>query len=155
MRAVITGFWAERSGRERVLLAALLTLGSLWGVYALVWQPLEAARAGHLARIDRDERAIARLAARPATEAAVPTALPDTRPISLVVSETVAGRPLAIRRIEPNGQGVRIVLDDADFDAVIAWLDAAERENGLRTTEIQMTRRPAPGSIATELALDR
>ena len=50
---------------------------------------------------------------------------------------------------------MRVVLEDAPFDAVILWLDAVQRDQGLRVSEIEITRRPAPGVVNAVLALER
>ena len=81
--------------------------------------------------------------------------VPDDRPLANVITDSVAAFQLTIRRLEPEGPRVRVVLEDAPFDAVILWLDAVQRDQGLRVSEIEITRRPAPGVVNAVLALER
>ena len=56
---------------------------------------------------------------------------------------------------KPFGNGARVVLEEASFDQVILWLEALKREHGLYVSDLEMTRRPAPGVVSTTFALER
>jgi type II secretory pathway component PulM len=47
------------------------------------------------------------------------------------------------------------VLEEAPFDAVILWLEALHRDHGLAVTTLDLTRRPAPGTVNASLTLER
>lgn len=143
----------ERTARERVLLLAMAVLASVWVLYAGIWQPLQAREAALLARIERHERAVEMLRAAPVTQAQ--TAATDTRPVPVIVTDTAAAFSLTIRRLEPEGDGALVILDEVAFEAVVFWLDRLEQNHGLRVTTIEMTRRPAPGVVTATLTLQR
>lgn len=153
MLASARHWFDERTARERVLLLAMAVLALVWVLYAGIWQPLQAREAALLARIDRHERAVAILRAAPVVQAQ--TAATDTRPVPVIVTDTAAAFSLTIRRLEPEGDGARVILDEVAFEAVVFWLDRLEQNHGLRVTTIEMTRRPAPGVVTATLTLQR
>lgn len=146
-------WWEARAPRERLLLAILLGVLALWLAIVAIWQPLQSARGRLGDQIVRYERALTVLQSQPAV--AAPVAAPDDRPLNVVITETAAAFQLTIRRLEPEGARIRVVLDEAPFDAVILWLEAVQRDHGLRVTQVEMTRRPAPGVVNATLTLER
>ena len=156
MKAYLTPlmlWWEARVPRERWLLSVLMVVLGIWLIFAAVWQPLQSARLRLGDQISRQDRALSVLQSQPA---AVETeTVSDDRPLANVITDSVAAFQLTIRRLEPEGPRVRVVLEDAPFDAVILWLDAVQRDRGLRVSEIEITRRPAPGVVNAVLALER
>lgn len=146
-------WWEARAPREQVLLAVMGGVIALWLGVIAIWQPLQAARVGRGEQILRHERALSVLQSQPV--AAAPVIVPDDRPLNVVVTETAAAFQLTIRRLEPEGARVRVLLDEVPFDSVILWLDALQRDQGLTIPELEMTRRPAPGVVNVVLALER
>ena len=145
---------ADRTRRERLLLGAMAVVGALALVYLAVWQPLQNARKGYKAAIARQDALAARIAALGTDTAAAPV-ISDPRPPAVIVSDAAASAALAIRRLEPAEDRVRVVLEDADFGAVLIWLDGLDRDTGLKVAEIDITRRPDPGVVSTTLMLRR
>jgi general secretion pathway protein M len=153
MLAGVQVWWDARAERERILLTVAIGLAVLWLAVVAVWQPLQAARARLGDQVLRHERALSVLQSQPAL--AAPLRAPDDRPLNIVITETAAAFRLTIRRLEPEGPRIRVVLDEVPFDAVILWLEAVQRDQGLTVTEMDMTRRPAPGVVNATLALER
>ena len=145
---------ADRTPRERLLLGAMAAVAALALVYLGIWQPLQNARNGYEAAIARQDALTARIAALGSDAAPAPV-ISDPRPPAVIVSEAAASAALAIRRLEPAEDRVRVVLEDADFGAVLVWLDALDRDTGLKVAEIDITRRPEPGTVSTTLMLRR
>ncbi|NUB42763.1 type II secretion system protein M [Fertoebacter nigrum] len=152
MTRALTDWLALRTPRERLLLGAMLALGLVWLVHAALWQPLAARQAALADRIQRHDRALVLLQSQPARAASAPA---DTRPLNVIVTETAAAFGLVIRRLEPEGESLRLVLDEAPFDAVILWLEAVERDHGLTLAALDLQRRPAPGVVNASLTLER
>lgn len=145
---------ADRTPRERLMLGTMAAVAVLALVYLLIWQPLQQARSGYEAAIARQDALTARLATLGSTSAPAPVAS-DPRPPAVIVSDSAAAASLAIRRLEPADDRVRVALEDADFGTVIAWLDALDRDTGLKVAEIDITRRPEPGVVSTTVMLRR
>lgn len=145
---------ADRTPRERILLGVLAGTGALALIYLAIWQPLERTRASYAIAIERQDVLTARVKAM--GNGAAPAPPPrDARPTAVIVSDTAGAAALSIRRLEPAGEDVRVVLEDAEFGTVLTWLDSLDREKGLRVAEIDISRRPEPGLISTTLVLRR
>ena len=147
-------WWARRTARERWLLSGLGGVAAAYVAVAVVAQPLLAARAEALRAIAQHDRALAQLAALPA-EAAPASATGAAAPVAAVLTETASEFDVAIRRIEPEGAGARLVLDDAQFASVLLWIEALEGEHRLRLTALEMSRRPEPGVVSAQMSVER
>ena len=145
---------ADRTPRERLLLGSMAAVGVMALACLAIWQPLQAAGNGYAAAIARQDALTIRIATL-GTEAAPAPVVSDPRPPAVIVSDAAAAATLAIRRLEPAEDRVRVVLEDADFGAVLVWLDALNRDTGLKVAEIDITRRPEPGMVSATVMLRR
>lgn len=146
-------WWEARARREQLLLAVLVCSLAIWLLAVFLWQPLQSARLRLADQIAQHDRAISVLKSQPVL--AELKTVPDDRPLANVITDSVGAFQLTIRRLEPEGPRVRVALEDAPFDAIILWLEAVQREKGLRVSEIEMTRRPAQGVVNALLTLGR
>ncbi|MGL5011221.1 MAG: type II secretion system protein GspM, partial [Paracoccaceae bacterium] len=147
-------FWAARTARERVLLACLAVVCLGYALIVGVWQPLQRQRDGMSSDIARYMRTAEALSAAAAQGVAFVTPASDA-PLPAVITDTAAGYQLVIRRLQPTANAAEITLEDAGFEAVMLWLEALERDHGLRVMTLTMTRRPEPGLVATVLTVGR
>ena len=136
--------WAERTVREQVLLGvmALLLAGVIvWYVILTpAWSWRNQARASHEAAVGRFEAMVsgveryrfeAAAAQRPRAGAALRT----------VVGSSAAARELAISRVQPLEDGrLGVWMDGVSDDALMAWLVALAREEGVRVDQISIDR---------------
>jgi general secretion pathway protein M len=58
-----------------------------------------------------------------------------------------AGLTDALRGTQPNGNGVRVQLEGAPFDTVVAWLATLDQRYGLSIESITLDRTVKPGLI--------
>lgn len=152
MRRGAGRWFQERTPRERWLLALGGAVLLAWAAAALVWQPVQARREAANRQIAFYERAIVALRTAPAPAAVVPG---DPRPLNVIVTEAANGFGLSIRRLEPEGDRIRVTVDEAGFQPLVLWLEALQGDFGLRATELDMSRRPAPGVVNATLVLER
>lgn len=143
-------FWSDRSPRERVMLLGLGATMLAWLGIAGIWQPLQAQRTALTAQIARYQAATQTLA-NP-TQA---VATSDPRPTPVIITESAATFQLAIRRLQPTGDQVQIVLEDAPFEAVLLWIETLTTDNALRLQSLDLVRRPAPGVVAATLTVQQ
>lgn len=146
-------WWDGRAPREQLLLTVMCAAIAIWLGVVAIWQPLQAARVRLGEQVVRYERALSVLTSQP--PAATPVTAPDDRPLNVIITDTAAAFQLTIRRLEPEGPRLRVVLDEVPFDAVILWIEAVQRDHGLTLTEVELTRRPAPGVVNAVLAVER
>jgi general secretion pathway protein M len=151
-------FGAKTRGERRIVVAlgALVAIALLW---TALWQPLvrdaaalRVARAGSAnalaaARAMADE--IAGLARNPAAPAAA-----DAR---AGLERVLAQRNLrsAVTQLDWQEGRARIVFAGVDFDALVAALEALQREAQLRAVEATIAARVEPGIVRAELTLAR
>ena len=73
-----------------------------------------------------------------------------------LVDQTARSRQLgpAIRRVEPKGDNaVRVQLEGAAFDSVVAWLDSLNKNYGITVDTVSIDRQGVPGQITASLIL--
>ena len=156
MSAVLQA-WDARTEAERRVLAAVGFLAIAALVAALVWLPLERARARLAAELPRLRGSIATLE-RDAAEAKRLRALPP--------AGADAASPLASLATDGGGlPGARVtVLDerrvrvsgaDVGFAALLEWLGNAQSTHGMRVASARIDALPAAGRVRVELTLTR
>jgi general secretion pathway protein M len=75
---------------------------------------------------------------------------PDRGEAPVVLVDRVArehGLASALRGTQPNGSGVRVQLEAAPFDTLVAWLAALDESYGLAVESITLDRTAKPGSV--------
>jgi general secretion pathway protein M len=74
----------------------------------------------------------------------------DTGEAPVVLVDRVArehGLASALRGTQPNGSGVRVQLEAAPFDTMVAWLAALDERHGLAVESITLDRTAKPGLV--------
>lgn len=148
-------------GERRMLLVgaplALLLLG-----WAFVWHPLAqrravlqqdvALRAGELAYVQRGAAEVERLRATGVRARADRAG----RSLLALADATARGAGLesALRRVEPaSGRGVRVVFENARFDALAAWLEELSRGYGVEASDVSADRADGVGLVNARVTL--
>lgn len=144
-------FFANRTQREKLLLAAMAGLALLWLVVTQLWLPLQAYRRDIAARIPRIERALVQVKN---ADPLLPQ-VADPRATSSIITATADAFGLKISLLQPQDTQTQITLEDAPFDTVLLWIEALQREDALRLVDLTLTRRPAPGVVGATLTLAR
>ncbi|MEO7207575.1 MAG: type II secretion system protein M [Steroidobacteraceae bacterium] len=83
----------------------------------------------------------------------------DTGEAPVVLVDRVGrevGLASSLRGTQPNTTGgVRVQLEAASFDTVIAWLDTLDRRYGLAIESITVDRTPAPGLVNASISFSQ
>lgn len=148
------GFWAARTGRERLLIVGQALVCATYAIVAGIWQPLQRHRdmlVNDIVGYTRTSTALSDAAAS-GTTFTIPA---DDRPLPTIITDTAAAYQLMIRRLQPTTNAAEIALEDATFESVLLWVDALEREHNLRIVALTMIRRPEPGLVAATLTIGR
>ncbi len=145
--------FAALSSREKILILAVLPLVALFAGYRFVWLPVQAARVGARADIAAYRVVIDTAALAQRGDAPAPRAINDT-PIATRITRSAEAAGLPVRRIEPDGQGSRVTLDDTPFATVLTWLSDLEQVDGVTVSAIEIDRRPEPGIVSARLLLE-
>ncbi len=150
----LAAWWQGRTQRERLLVGALAVTALAYLLTVGVVRPLATAHADALASIAQSESALARLAALPA-DASAQANRPAEGPATAVITATATDFGMAIRRIEPEGDGARVTIEDAAYADILRWIQALEDDHGLHLSAIEMDRRPEPGIVSATMTLQR
>jgi general secretion pathway protein M len=80
---------------------------------------------------------------------------PDPRAVPAILTDAADTFGLKISRLQPQGNGAQLTLEDAPFDSVLLWIEALQRDDALRLIDLTLTRRPAPGIVGATLTMER
>lgn len=144
--------WGQRSPREQRLLAILGVILGVALLLILIVRPLQDARSKALADIRTYETLSARL--RAAGGNIGQTGVTRTGPIAGIVTTSAAQFGIAVQRLEPEGNGVRVAIAEAPFDQTLRWLADLERTSAVRIVQVKLDRRPTPATVEAELLLE-
>jgi general secretion pathway protein M len=138
-------WWGTLSRRERILVATMSTLlAAVVLIYGVI-KPIQSARADAIADIRTYETLNARiLAAGTLSRASVPRR--QGAPLE-VAAASAAATGLAIAPEAIPG-GLRVIIADASYDSLIAWLADLAATSDLRATRVAIQRRDAPGHVS-------
>ncbi len=153
--------WFESlAPRERLMVAGGAVLVALMLVWGLVLAPLGSATAAARDRVENKQGLLTYIRAAEgqlADVADVPEG-PDLSGQSLVVivdrSLRQAGLGQSLSRNQPMGEdGIRIRLENAQFDAVAEWLAEIHARSGMAIESASFDRGEAPGRVNASLVL--
>ncbi len=155
-------WWSGLAARDRRMLAIGAPLVLLLLGWALVWHPLARkrvelmqdvqARQAELAYVERGAGEIARL------RSAGQRSRGDRAGRSLLAladaSARDAGLEAALRRVEPAGtHGVKVVFENARFDALVDWVEDLAQGYGVETRDLSVDRADGVGIVNARVTL--
>jgi type II secretory pathway component PulM len=143
--------YANLSARERILLFLVLPAALLLAGFRFGWQPLQDLRATREAEI-ASYRLVAQAAAQAGTQ--IVAVEPDPTPFATRVTQSAEAAGLELRRIEPEGERLRVAVKDAPFTDLVLWIADLEAERNVTLSAIELDRRIAPGTVTARLLLE-
>lgn len=153
-------WFAGLDARERFLVVAGTVLLLVLILYVMVWRPLGDRVERLEVRVAEETALVQWMQAAAAEAQRLRASGADTRGtrqslLSLTDgSAREAGLGGAIRRIEPEGADrVRIVLEQAGFDTMTAWLERIVARHAVAIETATIERRAEPGTVNASLVL--
>lgn len=154
--AALAGFWARRSGRERVFVLAGLAAVSVLALYLFLWIPGLAARKSLAAALPRMRAQLEDMRWQREEIAALRRKLgaaPRKLELADLLRASVARASFAgtVLRIDtlPSG-GVALQLDDVAFDAWLDWVMHLQQELGVRLDSCRISATPHAGRVRVQ-----
>jgi general secretion pathway protein M len=149
---------AGLAARERRLVYAAAALASIALVYYALVLPVLTAAARREARIEQKTADLAwmrEVAPRIAAGGAAPGAAGGESLVVLVDrTGREAGLGAAIRDQSPSGEnGLRLRLEAASFDVLVAWLANLQQQHGVRVDAASIDAAGVPGLVNASLTL--
>jgi general secretion pathway protein M len=71
------------------------------------------------------------------------------------ISATKSGVKQFIKKQESDRKGVKVQLEQADFNRIIAWLNDMQRKYAIQAKKIQMEAQPEAGTVNAKVTLER
>ena len=135
---------------QRVVAAGSVVLAILILMFGIL-MPLQSAVSNSVARNATKREDLAWMQVNAAeVRSAGNQATADTGEAPVVLVDRVgreAGLAGALRGTQPNGTGVRVQLEAAPFDALVAWLATLDERYGLAIESITLDRAARPGVV--------
>lgn len=148
--------------RERVIIVVGTLLVFLTALYTLGIAPLNKAVNERSARIAQKQRDLAWMqsVAAPLSMLASAQPPPSSQNESLVVvianSASSGNVASALTGQTPEGNnGVRVRFEGVQFDALIVWLGALQKDYGIQVKTAEIIRATQPGQVNVNLSLTR
>jgi type II secretory pathway component PulM len=157
--APIARWLGGKTRTERRVVAAIAVAVGVAVLWAAIWQPLR--RDGDAMRTTHDVNATALAAARRMTEEAAGLARTAGTPAPVdtrsMLERILAQHNLraAVTQLDWQEGRAHVVFAAVSYDALIALLEALQREGKLRAVEATLTARVEPGTVRAELTLAR
>jgi len=157
--APVARWLAGKSRGERRIVAAIAVAVGVAVLWLGLWQPLR--RDADAMRTARDANASALAAARKMTEEAAglaratPASVPSDARAALervLAQQNLRG---AVTQLDWQEGRAHVVFAAVSYDALIALLEALQREGNLRAVEATLTARVEPGTVRADLTLAR
>lgn len=144
----LDNWWSGLSRRERILVSVLGTLLAFAVLVYGVIKPLQAARADALA----DIRTYETLSARVRAAGTLTTTRTPRRqgPPAQVASASASSFGL-VATPEAIPGGIRVMIADASYDSLMAWLADLSASSDLRVRRVSIQRRPAAGRVSASV----
>ena len=142
------------SQREKLLVLVALPLVALFAGYRFGWLPMTQARTEAEAEIASYRTVIEAVETTGDTRSQSPSQQAPTTPLPTRVTRSAEAAGVLVRRLEPEGDLVRVSLDDGQFEDIMAWIAVMEAQEAIALRSIEMDRRTAPGVVSTRLTLE-
>ena len=158
-------WWLSRQPRERLILMLGGALSVATLLYLLAWEPLAQESTNLANRVKAQSKTLVWMQQASQQIKQLRTQSPnlarraDQRSLLSIVDSSAKRAKIRkpMQRIEPEGKsGVKLWIENVDFDALIRWLGGVERQSGLIVRRATISRNEAtPGKVDSRLSLER
>ncbi len=148
--------WHSRPEQERRLVTAGAVVVGLILVFAMVWLPLQRARArldvelpllrASISQLKRDAEEVKRL------KIVAPTVAGNPTPLGALATQ---GVPAGAQVTVPDDRHVHLVASDVPFTRLLDWLVTVQSTHGLHVENARIDALPATGRVRADLTLAR
>ncbi len=158
-------WWLSRQPRERLtlMLGGVLVVAAL--LYLLVWEPLARERTNLANRVKAQGNALVWMRQASEQVKQLRSQSPNfTKKASQSSLMSIVGSSAKrakirkpIQRIEPEGKdGVKLWIENVNFDSLVRWLGEMERRHGVLVKRATITRHEqTTGHVNSRLSLER
>lgn len=136
--------------REQILVILSVVVIVIGAFYWIVWSPLNSSLERNRAAVAAKKADIIWLKKNTAKaiqlRKSMGTAKPFTGSLPQAVNQTASRVNIAISRMQPQGDALKVWVDQAPFNDVLSWLQALE-SRGIKIIDLDLAESDAPGQI--------
>jgi general secretion pathway protein M len=153
-------WYAELSRREQLVVVTGAAIAALIIVWALLWRPLTLGVESTRTALAAQQALLLdlRRAESLTGAAAAPGGAAELQSLVVLVDRTHREHGLtgALSRNQPDGpDGIRVTLQDAAFDSLMAWLTALQQNYRVTVESASINGSRTPGLVSATLVLRR
>ncbi len=158
-------WWMSLQSRERMVLiaAAVIIIAAL--IYLLIVEPVTESSTALTNRINAHQQTLIWMqqASQQVKQLRSVSGKPtqsrkDQRSLLAIIDSSARRRQLRkpIQRMDPEGKdGVKLWIENADFDKLVVWLGTLQSTQGVLVTRATISRGESPGRVNSRLSLQR
>lgn len=136
--------------REQILVVISAIVVVIGAFYWMVWSPLNASLEMNRVTVTNKKADLIWLKKNTAKaiqlRKSVGAAKPFTGSLPQAVNQTASRVNIAISRMQPQGDALKVWVDQAPFNDVLSWLQALE-SRGIKIIDLDLAESDAPGQI--------
>ena len=151
----------EKRERQLVITASIIVVVTL--LYALIWEPVFSERDEQRQRYQSQHQLLLWMKEKTSeikslqSSGAQSTARFNNQSVSSLVERSAQsmGVKVFIKKQTSDKKGVKIELEQADFDRIILWLHDMQQKYGIQTSNIKIERQEKSGAVNVHVTLER
>ncbi|MEH6447319.1 MAG: type II secretion system protein M [Oleispira sp.] len=140
-------WYNSQNGRDQIIVKAVSGFIVFCLIIVLFVQPFLAKQDQYQAALDKSLSIYETLASNAHKFQGQSASAASNGPILAVVTQQAKKSNINLKRFEPDGDGLRIWLEDAVFDDAIRWLEELNRQHGIQIKQINVDRSEKSGLV--------
>lgn len=154
----IKEFWNQQSSRDQLYMVILGTCVAIYLLFMAVYQPVKNMRDAQMKTNESTAASLERVKALAAEYIATTASGTNKRGPSLdgVVQSSLSKNSLRASAVDSSGKNsIRVRLENAPFDNMLAWLYDMEVSQGMLIKDVSVAGGASPGTVSVNLRLQK
>jgi general secretion pathway protein M len=140
-------WYGSQNLRDQKIIKAISAFIVLCLLIVMFVQPLLAKQEAYQARLNKSLSTYELLASNAHKFQSQVSGKASDGPILAIVTQQAKRSGINLKRFEPDGDGLRIWLEDAVFDDAIRWLEELNQKHNIQIKQINVERSEASGLV--------
>jgi general secretion pathway protein M len=140
-------WYGSQNSRDQKIIKAISAFLVLCLIVLLFVQPFLAKQENYQAKLDKSLSTYELLASNAHKFQTQVSGQSSDGPILAIVTQQAKRSNINLKRFEPDGDGLRIWLEDAVFDDAIRWLEVLNQNHNIQIKQIDVDRGEASGLV--------
>ena len=140
-------WYGSRNIRDQKIIKAIAAFIIFCLIIVLFVQPFLAKQDAYQAKLDKSLATYELLASNAHKFQSQVAGQSSDGPILALVTQQAKRSNINLKRFEPDGDGLRIWLEDAVFDDAIRWLEELNQKHNIQIKQINVERSEASGLV--------